>query len=143
MNTRKLKLNGMFFAIFLSAITMSAVAQQTGSKCPKGAGNQTCHRIPNLSDEQDAQITKLRTEHLKVMNAYKADLSILKAELKKLEIAESPDQRAMDSKIDEIFAVKTKMAKQASQHRQTVRGLLTDDQKIFFDAHAGKGKGHG
>ena len=142
MNTRKLKLSGMVLTLFLSAITMSAVAQQKGANGNKGNGQQICQRIPDLTDEQDSEITKLRTEHFKLMNAYKADLGILRAELNKLELAKSADQKAIDSKIDEVFTLKTKMAKQGSQHRQKVKSLLTDEQKVFFDAHSGRGKGH-
>ncbi|MBN2486061.1 MAG: Spy/CpxP family protein refolding chaperone [Bacteroidales bacterium] len=94
--------------------------------------------IPDLSDEQKSKIEDLRVPHLKAMNLYKAEINKLKAELKVLEIADSPDAKKIDSKIDELSSVKNKMDKESSKHRMAIREILTPEQKVIFDAHAGK-----
>jgi Spy/CpxP family protein refolding chaperone len=141
MKTRKLRLKGMVLAMFLSVLTVAAFTQTQSGKCIKASQQTGCQRaIPDLTDEQEAAISKLKVEHLNVMTTYKAELGVLKAELNKLEITDPIDQKAIDSKIDQVMAVKTKMAKEGSKHRQSVRNLLTEDQKVFFDAQPGRGQ---
>jgi len=111
------------------------------SQGPENRGNNAKCDIPGLTDDQKAKIDELRIPHLKVMNNYRAELDKLEAELNLLEIADSPDTKKIDSKIDEISAVENKMAKERSKHQQAVRATLTPDQKVFFDAHGGKGYG--
>lgn len=130
--------------------SLSVVNAQRGPRFNdenKAKGQQEC-KIPDLTEEQEAQIDKLRTAHFKEMEAYRADLGILKAEMQKLKIADKPDQNAIDGKIKDMGAIKTKMAIAANHHHLAVRNLLTDDQKVFFDQHRrgpkmGKGDGHG
>ena len=145
---RTIILKGAVIALFLTGTTMSIFAQpQGGGKHNKRAKVQCENFIPDLTEDQEQAIEKLKTSHLKKANAFRADLKVLKAELNKLELAENPDRKKINSKIDEVFVLKAKMAKEASNHRQEVRSLLTEDQRVIFDAHARKrhkgGFGHG
>lgn len=90
-------------------------------------------RIPDLTEEQETKIDKLRTSHWNEMKTFRSDLDILRAEMQKLKVADKPDQNAIDGKIKEMGAIKTQMAIAANHHHLAVRGLLTDDQKTFFD----------
>lgn len=108
-----------------------------------GCGYGKCQmNIPDLTEEQNAKIDELRIPHMQTMSTLKAELNVLKAELRQLEIATSPDRKKIDSKIDEISAVQNKIAKEKSKHRQSVRSLLTAEQKIYFDARGCKGPNH-
>lgn len=135
-------------ALFTLANMATYAQKGTGKECQ--AQKTHCeHVIPDLTDDQQAAIESLRVAHKSKMTNYKADLDIKKAELKKLEIATTPNQKAINAKIDEFYGIKTEMAKEKSAHRQEVRALLTDEQKVFFDARrkGGKkgkhGRGHG
>ncbi|MFO7864842.1 MAG: Spy/CpxP family protein refolding chaperone [Salinivirgaceae bacterium] len=100
--------------------------------------------IPDLTDEQEQKITDLRNAHWNKMADYRADLDIARAELHKLRVAENPDGKAMDAKIEKMGDIKTQMHKASSNHRLEVRDLLTDDQKAYYDSRGMRrgGKGH-
>ncbi len=110
--------------------------------------NQNCG-IPDLTDKQEAKIKELRTSHWDDMKAFRADLDILRAEKRKLEVADNPDAKAIDAKIEEMGNLRTQMQKTSNRHRLAVRELLTDDQKAWFDSRnqrrggKGFGRGHG
>jgi Spy/CpxP family protein refolding chaperone len=131
-------------AIVAICISLTAMPQSPGA-----GNNGKCHgmkNIPGLSDEQVSKIDALKVDHLQQMNTSHANIQTLQAELHELEIAENVNMDKIYSKIDEISAVKTKMAKERSKHRQDIRKLLTKEQQVYFDSHMGKapgGMGHG
>ena len=114
-----LKVAAMF--LFLSAIVISVNAQQgPGQRCYMNAGKGYCENfIPDLSDKQKDDIAALRTSHLELMNKSRAEIGVLSAELKQLEIADNADQKAIDAKIDELSATRTKMMKIATKTKIT------------------------
>ncbi|RMG81215.1 MAG: periplasmic heavy metal sensor [Bacteroidetes bacterium] len=99
-------------------------------------------RIPGLTDEQKQNIEKLRVAHMKEMQNYRVKMMQLRAELREMYIADKPDQNAINKKIDEISALKSKMMKAVANHRLKVRALLNDEQKVYFDAMPRKGMGN-
>lgn len=121
-------------------LSTSVFAQRNGNKF-------YCNRqmLPDLTEEQTEKISELRSNHMAEMTKVKAELKILKAELDQLAIAEQADMKKINSKIDEISALKSKMTKSHYKHRQDVRSLLTEEQRVIFDAKTGKrfGPGHG
>lgn len=139
MKLNKSIIKGSATILLLSTLLVATNAQYNGKGECKNA-TKTCENvIPNLSEEQQEQISQMRTEHKAKMLIHKADLGVLKAELRKLEVESTPNQKVINSKIDEIFTLKSVMAKESSAHRQGVRGLLTEEQKVFFDSRHGKG----
>ncbi len=132
-NRNKLRIIGL---IFLSAtLGMNSFAQKG-----KMLQNQ-CRMLPDLTDEQTEKISDLRTTHMQEMTKFRADMKVLRAELDKLSIAENADLKSINAKIDDITTVKNSMTKAQYMHRQEVRKLLTEEQRIVFDARAGKGFG--
>lgn len=91
--------------------------------------------IPDLTEEQMSKIDDLRTSHLEKMIKQKAKVQVLQSELRELEIAENADMVKINTKIDEISALKTMMAKERSAHRQDIRKTLTKEQQLYFDNH--------
>lgn len=108
----------------------------------QGPGNSYCKMIPNLTEEQQKKIDALHVRHVKEVTGIKNQIKLKEAELRILETAEKPDKAAIEKKIDEIMNLKTQLAKVGATHRLEVRSLLTDEQKVFFDARPG-GKGSG
>ena len=145
-----------FFNKQKQILTVLAAMILTSVSMAQGPGKGVCKAfgdIPNLTNDQKTQIDQLRTSHMKEMTTFRADLDKLQAELRQLEIVDNPDMKKVDAKIDEISAVKNKMAKERANHRLAVRGLLTPEQKVYFDANCchgprkgdfqGRGNGQG
>ncbi len=127
MKTRNVKNIAMLLVLFFMASGMELFAQRGMER----GMHHNC--IPGLSDEQKEKIDELRTPHMKNMQELRADMKVYKAELGKLMQAEKADQKAINNKIDEISKIKSDMMKERAKHKQDVRSLLTDEQKIHFD----------
>jgi Spy/CpxP family protein refolding chaperone len=143
----------LLIIMMIAAMSMSATVWAQGPEAGRGAGkpgakkgNPEMHMkmmLPDLTDEQVAKIKTLRIEMMKQLNPLRAELKEKMAHLNTLSIAEKPDMKAINTTIDEIGALKTKMMKIHAKFRQDVRALLTDDQRVIFDSKAGKMMGHG
>jgi len=103
---------------------------------------QCVMRIPDLTDAQKEQIEKLRTEHLKTVLPLRNKMGELRAELRTLSTAENASMNEINQKIDEIGNIKTQMMKAQAAHRQQVRSLLSEEQRLKFDTHR-RPKGQG
>jgi hypothetical protein len=77
--------------------------------------------LPDLTDEQKEALKQLHVKHMADMQEMRLDVQEKKVQLEKLEIADEPKMVDIDAKIDELFELKKKMAKQKSAHRQEVR----------------------
>ncbi|MFO8235939.1 MAG: Spy/CpxP family protein refolding chaperone [Bacteroidales bacterium] len=91
--------------------------------------------IPNLSDEQKEEIKELRLDHMKVMQEYKNEINEKRAQLRTLQTKDNPDMDELNKQIEEMGDIRTEMHKESAEHRQKVRSLLDDEQKIYFDKH--------
>jgi len=100
---------------------------------PRMGYNQDCSIIPDLTEAQKEQIQKLRTAHLKVMQDFRNQVGENRARYRTLMTAAKADQKAIDANIDEYTKLRNQMMKKQAAHRQQIRNLLTDDQKVFFD----------
>ncbi|MCF8303493.1 MAG: Spy/CpxP family protein refolding chaperone [Bacteroidales bacterium] len=138
--------------VFLAGILMSGnIYAQRGHGWGKGPHEDCPKEHPmmkmlDLSDEQQAQMKELHTKHMKEMLPIKNKMGELKAELNTLSTGDDVNMNAVEKKIDEIADLKAKMMKRHQSHRQEVRDILDDEQKVIFDAHhsrMGKGCGFG
>ncbi len=103
-----------------------------------GPGRGTCMNIPDLTRDQQEKIEKSRLQYDKDALQLRNQRAEKKARLRTLQTAEKADNKAIDQVIDEIAAINAQLAKKRNLHRQEIRSLLTDEQKVWFDA--GKGK---
>lgn len=100
--------------------------------------------IAGLTDDQKTQIEKLRTAHQKDMLALKNQIAENRAHYRTLMTADKPDMNAINKNIDEYASLRASMMKKQAAHRQDIRKLLTDEQRLAFDSRkAGKGRGMG
>jgi Spy/CpxP family protein refolding chaperone len=140
---------GMISLLLLASTTIFAQRGRGYMQGQRGPGSAQAEcRIPDLTEDQQEQINTLRTEHWNEMDEFRTDMRILRAEMKDLTSGSDYDVKAADKKIEEISEMKEKMMKAQLNHRDEVRSLLTDEQKVFFDKHHpgkgnGFGKGHG
>jgi len=96
-------------------------------------------KLPNLTADQQTKMESLRTKHLKEVSPLRNELAEKRAHLKTLESVDKPDMTAINKTIDEISALQSKMMKLRASHRIEVSSILTDDQKVYFNAHQGMG----
>lgn len=100
-----------------------------------------------LSDEQRAQLAKLKLDHMKGMAPLKAKMKSIKVDLAMLVTVDKPDTNAINKKIDELTKLKNDKMKAKYQYIAAKRKILTTEQQVQFDmqqikkAMHGKGKG--
>ncbi len=142
------KLTAVISMIVVSVLLISGSlsAQQGNMKGMKGMkGNKhmysSCHKgsfqnIPNISDEQKAQLKSVRTKMMKEVLPIKNSLKEKMAHLNTLSTATKVDMKAINKQIESIGKDKVVMMKIKANFRQEVRKLLTDDQRVYFDTHS-------
>jgi Spy/CpxP family protein refolding chaperone len=111
----------------------------------KGPGHDPM--IPDLTDEQKEQIKDIRVESMEEMLTLKNKLGEKAARLRTLQTAAKANMSEINKAIEDIGKLRTEMMKLKAASHQEIRSLLTDEQRIFFDAHhphhGGPGEHHG
>lgn len=87
-----------------------------------------------LTEEQQAQVDKLKTDHQTAVTALITTLQTKQTELRTLKSAATPDQAAIDAKIAEINDVRSQIQKADAAYRTSVLNLLTPQQRGTLDA---------
>lgn len=147
MNTRVIKTAGVLLLGFLIITAVNAQMRQGGrglGPCGSGDGpaygrglNQT-DNVPygragqfarlDLSEEQQAEITTLRTEHYKEITPLRNKMAELKARERTLLSEESVDMKAVNKSIDEQTDLTNSIRKLQVEQQLAVKSLLTDEQ---------------
>jgi Spy/CpxP family protein refolding chaperone len=128
----------------LTFVAGSALAQRGQGR---GMMNNTekspgvCQQIPDLTPDQQAKIETLKTKHIKEITPLRNELGEKRARLRTLQSADKPDLNAINKTIDEMGAIRTNIQKKGAAHRIEIASLLTDDQKVHFNARSSKGMG--
>jgi len=101
-------------------------------------GSKGCHKSSwkeSLTDVQKEKIKKMKVDFLKVKYPMKARMKTIKIDLAVLATSGSPDQKAINAKIDELLALKKNLLKAKYAHKIAVRKELKPEQKVVFDKH--------
>ena len=93
-----------------------------------------CASIPDLTEAQTEAIKGLRTEKLKAATEHRNKMAELRARKRTLMTSDSPDMTEVDKIIDEMSELRKAHLKGNARHMQSVRSLLTEDQRVYFDA---------
>jgi Spy/CpxP family protein refolding chaperone len=118
----------------LMATGIDALAQRgRGFDRGRGAG-QACMTIPGLTDDQRAQLSEMRTAHLREMQTFRGQIDINRAQYRALISEENASISAINANIDERTALRNQMEKKQAGHHQAIRSLLTEEQRVYFDA---------
>jgi Spy/CpxP family protein refolding chaperone len=124
----------MWIATAAVAALIFAVSAAFGQpKVEKKAFRHGGPAIPGLTEEQEKKVQALDLELEKTLLPLKAQLEVKIAELKGLALVDNPDKGAIDKKIDDIGALRTRIMKTRIQNKLAVRSLLTPDQRVDFD----------
>jgi Spy/CpxP family protein refolding chaperone len=134
-----------FMAIAIATVTsLTATAQPQRAQPYSGLNPQTVRQpyrtggfsmpLGNLDEKQREELQKIRTEQTKERTQFRNQLMEKQAKLEVLQTAEKPDMREVNKVIDEIVAVQAQEMKAQAASRQKIRSLLTDEQRVRFDA---------
>ncbi|MFA6334230.1 MAG: periplasmic heavy metal sensor [Bacteroidales bacterium] len=93
---------------------------------------------PKFTAEQQKQMTEFRLNLQKEMLQIDNQLNVKRAELKTLQQVEKPNMKSIYSKIDEISDLQNKKMKAMANHKNDVRSILTEEQRVKFDMNEGK-----
>lgn len=121
-------------ATLLMVTGLDALAQRGRGMDRRGGMEQVCPNIPDLTEEQGQEITELRTAHLKEMQSYRDQIDINRAEYRALMRGDRSDMAAINANIDERAEIRSQMEKKHASHHQAIRSLLTEEQRVWFDA---------
>ena len=100
--------------------------------------------IPDLTDTQKEKMKTFRTKHLKNITTLRNQMVEKRSKLRTLQTTDNADMNAINSTIDEISALRAKMQKERAKHHQDIRSILTENQRVYFDARGfGRGRGNG
>lgn len=142
-----------FLFLILSGVvgTLSAQPQNRRNMQPKqdrqiaqnerGQGQQM--RLPNLTEEQKEQIKAIKLNGQKEALPLRNELMEKKARLRTLTTSEDYSEKAVNGTIDNIAGLEASLMKLRENHRQDVREVLTEEQRIIFDSTPQRGKGQG
>ena len=139
-NSKKLVL---VMSALLFAFASFNVSAQKGQCCSKQQMTQkeNCSKvIPNLSEDQKVKIDKLRTYHLDAVKPLREKMKANREMHRKLMSADKQDQVAINANIDEHAKLQAEIMKLRTKHIASVKSLLTDEQKVAYDAHHAKNK---
>jgi Spy/CpxP family protein refolding chaperone len=136
-------LMALAIAVVMS-FTLSAQPQRVQPYSGKSPREVTQVRTPenfslpvnpsSLSEQQRADLQKIRAEQLKERTQTRNLLREKRAKLEVLQTADKPDMNAINRLIDEIAAIQAQEMKAQAASRQKIRSLLTDEQRATFDA---------
>lgn len=146
MNTQKMKKVTLLVAVAIMIIGTSTYAQRGRNFDNKGQGfnkAEMCERIPDLTDDQKTKIEALRLEQMKEMTTHRNQMDELKAKKRTLMTSDNADMKEINSVIDQMTSLQNKRMKASAKHRQEVRSLLTEEQKVYFDTMPRHRRGHG
>jgi Spy/CpxP family protein refolding chaperone len=129
--------------IFIAFLFFGALAPVQAQ--PRQGGNQrgVCLNIPDLTPEQQSKVQAVRTEQMANANTHRAQMNELRARKRSLNIAENPDMVAINNVIDQMETLRTQHLKANAQHRQSIREILTPEQRVYFDSRTPMRQGQG
>ena len=131
MNTRIIKTAGVLLLGFLMITAVNAQNRQGGrGQGYNGSEKSYGHQFAKLelTEEQEAKMTSLRTDHYKEITPLKNKMSELKARERTLLSEESIDMKAVNKTIDEQTDLMNSMRKLQVEHQLAVKSNLTDEQ---------------
>ena len=145
-----MKANILLITAIMAVSSLSVYAQPQNARPYMGKSPQEIKRPARpdgfsyygaLSEEQRAEIKKIRTEQTKERTQIRYMLKEKQAKLEVLQTADKPDMKEINKTIDEIASIRAKEMKNQAAARQKIRSLLTEEQRVYFDAaQANKGQ---
>jgi Spy/CpxP family protein refolding chaperone len=118
-------------------------SQQRELKRPEHFQVAMLEKMPGMTTELKTKMDALKVTHMKQIQALKNKMHELKAHQRTLETADKPDMKAVYANIDEMTKLQNQMMKAQADHRNEIRSMLNDEQKLWFDNHSRGGERKG
>lgn len=130
----KMKIQVLALVLMLSA----GAIVQAQERQRRGYSQNSDRWALNLSEDQKAQMEKIRLESRKSMLPLRNEIGEINAKMRTLTTAEDADLKKINSLIDEKTSLMAKMMKVRAEAHQQVREILSEEQRVKFDS--GKGR---
>lgn len=131
------KISALLVVMLAIAFSSTAQQRQGGSQQKKQMKFEKQEMLPDLTDAQKDQMQAIHIKSMKATQPLKNELMEKKAHLNTLNSADKADMKAINNQIDEIATIQASMQKVRAASKQEVRNMLTDDQRVMFDARRG------
>lgn len=106
-------------------------------ECKKDKGDANL----KLTEDQKKKIHELKAAHHTEILETRNKIQELRNRLQELSTAKEVDMNAINNTIDEITANQNKLMKSREKHKQAVRAVLSDEQRVKYDIkRCSKGK---
>lgn len=147
---KNLKIVTLLVTVIIFGTQTNIIAQRgngMGNGQGYGQGNMqgqgyVCNNIPGITEEQKTKMQDLRLIQMRERQTNQNQLREKRAHLISLQSAEKADMNVINKTIDEITTLQNAQWKKRAAHKQAVRNVLTDEQKVYYDAQSGR-KGYG
>ncbi|MCR5454617.1 MAG: Spy/CpxP family protein refolding chaperone [Bacteroidales bacterium] len=126
------------FLTFALTMLMLFAASATFAQQPQCDGERGRQCPLGLTDDQAKKMEQLRDQAQKKVFQLELQIKEKKAHLDVLRYADNADMKAINATIDEIARLKAEKMKAREANIQDMRKMLTDEQRIKFDAMGGK-----
>jgi Spy/CpxP family protein refolding chaperone len=141
---RKLEINRkmLIAVIALSGLSIGLMAQPRESNPRFEPGNHQKNDMLVLSEEQKAEIKQIHLDMAKEIQPLKDEMKINKARINALIHKDNPDMKEIVSLVEANGRILTQVQVKEIESRIRIRALLTNDQKVIFDAREGRMQRH-
>ncbi len=135
----KIVIKSIPLALLVLALSINVSAQQRANRnmqAPKqneGMMHQRMMNMLDLNDEQSQKVAVIHTNGEKSMLTFTTKIAEKKARLQTLVTADNYDSKAVNKVITEISELQKDRMVTKYAHRQEIRELLTDAQRVKFD----------
>jgi Spy/CpxP family protein refolding chaperone len=96
------------------------------------------YQFLDLTEDQKDQIKQIHLAHMKDVQPLKDEVKINRAKVNALLNNDDPDMKQIISLVETNGKLLTQIQIKSIEQKINVRSLLTEEQKIIFDAHGGK-----
>ncbi len=97
--------------------------------------------VPDLTEEQQDQLTALRAKHQKVMFNLRSEMQLYRDKCKLLLSEDEVNEKELQENLNGNAEIHKQMLQQKAKHHTEVRKLLNDEQKLIYDEHLLKHRG--
>jgi len=143
-NSKKMKKLFSMLVMLTIVLTLSAQEQKKEIVIKREGMMKAnpAHLAPQFTPEQQKQMAEFKLSLQKEMIQIDNQLNEKKAQLKTLEQVEKPNMKSVYAKIDEITNLQNQKMKVMATHKNKVRSILTEEQRVKFDLMQAKGMMH-
>jgi Spy/CpxP family protein refolding chaperone len=108
--------------------------KQMGQRRP----GENCLNMEGLTEDQKAALRKLHVARMEKSIQHRSQMEVLQARKRSAMIMKDTNINEVNKIIDEMGALSTAWMKEAVAHREEIRKLLTDEQRVLFDSRSAR-----